>query len=93
MNTSEEQPDWEVIAVQSQLLGTQVIQELEQELDRLRRFAKLVEGFISDRGGYITAIENCSPDNTADYWRWQGHAEARRQLLASLPWPPNDDNR
>lgn len=89
--SAEDVPDWEVIALQSQLLATQVIEELQHELERLRRFAIQVEHFISDRGGYITAIENCSPDNIADYWRWQGHAEARRQLLISLPWPPDDD--
>lgn len=65
--------------------------KLVAELERLRRFASQVECFIVERADYTTAIENCSPDNTADYWRWQGHAESRRQLLASLPWPPDDD--
>jgi hypothetical protein len=60
--------------------------------DRLQRFVSQVEYFISERGGYITAIENCAPENTTDYWRWQGHAEARRQLLARLPWPPDTDD-
>lgn len=43
-----------------------------------------VEDFLNERQQYITAIENCSPENTADYWRWQGHAEARRQLAERL---------
>lgn len=91
MSIAGEAPDWETMAMQSQLLGTQVIEELQREVERLRRFSAVVEGFISDRGEYITALKNCSPDNTADYWRWQGHAESRRQLLASLPWSPDDD--
>ena len=44
----------------------------------------VVDDFITERNQYITAIENCSPENTADYWRWQGHAEARRQLAERL---------
>lgn len=64
----------------------------QDEAYRVRRFVAIVEHFITQRAGYITAIENCAPDNTADYWRWQGHAEARRQLLASLPWSPNTDD-
>jgi hypothetical protein len=44
----------------------------------------VVRDFINERPQYITAIENCAPDNTADYWRWQGHAEARRQLFERL---------
>lgn len=63
----------------------------DNELLRLRRFQAVVESFITERSNYITAIENCAPDNNADYWRWQGHAEARRQLLAELPWPPDTD--
>lgn len=64
---------------------------VDRELDRLRRFAAQVEGFITERAGYITAIKNCPPTNRTDYWRWQGHAEARRQLLAQLPWAPDTD--
>jgi hypothetical protein len=44
----------------------------------------VVNDFINERKHYITAIENCAPENTADYWRWQGHAEARRQLSERL---------
>jgi hypothetical protein len=63
-----------------------------RELERLCRFSRIVEGFITQRAGYINAIENCAPDNTTDYWRWQGHAEARRQLISMLPWPPDTDD-
>jgi hypothetical protein len=72
----------------SQIVNTRLAAE---ELERLRRFEKVVADFIGDRGEYVTALLNCGPDNTADYWRWQGHAEARRQLLASLPWAPDTD--
>lgn len=55
----------------------------------------IVAEFVAARAGYIVAIRNCHPDNGHDYDRWQGHAEARRQLagLLGLPvaWPPEDD--
>lgn len=44
--------------------------------------AGVVTEFLNEREGYITAINKCS--NDADYWRWQGHAEARRQLAERL---------
>lgn len=35
--------------------------------------------------------------NRADYWRWQGHAEARRQLSQALGlpvgWPVKDEKQ
>jgi len=52
----------------------------DADLDKVRAFA-------ADRAEYITAINNCHPDNEADYYRWQGHAEARRQLSALLDLP------
>jgi hypothetical protein len=50
------------------------------------RFARadVVSEFIAERARFITAVENCAPGNSADYWRWQGHAEARRQLSERL---------
>ena len=42
--------------------------------------AAVVAEFCSERARYITSINNCHPDNDDDYYRWQGHAEARRQL-------------
>jgi hypothetical protein len=48
----------------------------------------IVNDFINERKNYITAIENCAPENAADYWRWQGHAEARRQLSERLSGRP-----
>lgn len=46
-----------------------------------------VEAFINERPGYITALKNTrGADDQSDYWRWQGHAESRRQLAQSLGW-------
>ncbi|WP_410652093.1 hypothetical protein [Amycolatopsis sp. cmx-4-54] len=45
---------------------------------------EVIRDFIAERGQVITAINNCHPDNTADYHRWQGHAESRRQLAERL---------
>ena len=46
-----------------------------------------VADFCAERAGFITAINNCHPDNVSDYHRWQGHAEARRQLSERLGLP------
>lgn len=46
-----------------------------------------VEAFINERPGYITTLKNTrGTDDQSDYWRWQGHAESRRQLAQSLGW-------
>jgi hypothetical protein len=57
------------------------------ELGRLRAQVATVRDFCAERSGFITAINNCHPDNVADYHRWQGHAEARRQLSERLGLP------
>lgn len=44
----------------------------------------VVDDFLAEREQVITAINNCHPDNLADYYRWQGHAEARRHLSERL---------
>ena len=62
---------------QAAIDSAELVRELADEVDRLQR---LLQAFINERPQYITALKNCSPENTADYWRWQGHAEARRQL-------------
>lgn len=44
-----------------------------------------VEHFINERPGYIAALKNTrGTDDQSDYWRWSGHAEARRQLATVL---------
>lgn len=49
-----------------------------------RELLALVAEFCGERGQYITGINNCPPGNDDDYYRWQGHAEARRQLTERL---------
>lgn len=47
----------------------------------------VVAGFIAERSQYVTALKNSRCDGDGpdiDYWRWQGHAEARRQLAEQL---------
>ncbi|MBF6671570.1 hypothetical protein [Glutamicibacter sp. FBE19] len=46
-----------------------------------------VESFINQRPEYITALKNTrGTDDQTDYHRWQGGAEARRQLAETLGW-------
>lgn len=46
-----------------------------------------VEAFINQRPEYVTVLKNTrSGDDMSDYCRWQGHAEARRQLAQKLGW-------
>lgn len=48
------------------------------------RAALVIRSFIAERERFITAVDNCHPGNLADYYRWQGHAEARRHLAERL---------
>ena len=43
----------------------------------------VVDDFIADREGFVTALKN-SIECYTDYFRWQGHAEARRHLAERL---------
>lgn len=53
--------------------------------DELRRDMARVVAFIDQRPGYVAAARNTPGDvDQADYHRWQGHMEARRQLAQSL---------
>lgn len=45
-----------------------------------------VSAFIGKRPEYVQALKS-STNADADYWRWQGHAEARRQLCADVGGP------
>lgn len=47
----------------------------------------VVAEFCAERARYITSINNCHRDNASDYYRWQGHAEARRQLSERMGIP------
>ena len=55
------------------------------ERDEARAQLPTVAEFVAKRAEYITAINGCH--NDADYWRWQGHAESRRQLAQQLGLP------
>lgn len=79
------------------------VHELEVENRRLQNLTSAwrdqlikVEGFCAKRAEYITAILNCRLNDAADYHRWQGHAESRRELseLMGLPtaWPASGDS-
>jgi hypothetical protein len=43
-----------------------------------------VLAFINERPGYVQAARQPMGDNDADYHRWQGHMESRRQLATML---------
>ncbi|MET8318243.1 hypothetical protein ABZU78_29335 [Rhodococcus erythropolis] len=45
----------------------------------------VVEDFINERPQFVSALKNCTGGD-ADYFRWTGAAEARRQLAESLGW-------
>ena len=44
---------------------------------------KIVADFIAQREEYVRVLKQCV-NADADYHRWQGHAEARRQLRDKL---------
>ena len=61
------------------------IAELTAERDALRSHVVMVERFINHRPEYVKALKNTRGDDSkADYFRWTGHAEARRQLAEAL---------
>jgi hypothetical protein len=63
------------------------------ERDKARAQLAKVAAHVEQRAEFITAINGCH--NDADYWRWQGQAEARRQLAEELglpvAWPAKDE--
>lgn len=56
-----------------------LLEALQLEADPL----KVVVDFVAKREEYVQALKN-SPHADADYFRWSGHAEARRQLREKL---------
>lgn len=66
-------------------------------VSELKTQAEKVASFCDQRAEYVTSILNCHPDNAHDYYRWQGHAESRRQLSQSLglpvAWPAETEPR
>jgi len=61
-----------------------LIADLVAALLHCDRESKILRDYIAERPRFITASKNCPPENTSDYWRWQGHAAARRQLAERL---------
>lgn len=56
---------------------------------------RAVLDFINQRTEYVQAARNTvTTDGDGDYWRWQGHMEARRQLASLLgytvPYEPGE---
>jgi hypothetical protein len=97
IKATDYQPDRNGAAAYRQSdLAAQDVPALVAEVERLRAQMAAVEKFVAARAEYITAINNCPPDNSADYWRWQGHAEGRRQLSQTLGlpvgWPADYDS-
>lgn len=70
------------------------LETAERLVDEQARLLAQVAAFCAKRAEYVTNLRNCNPDNDRDYYRWSGHAEARRQLsqLLGLPvgWPAED---
>lgn len=44
---------------------------------------KVVRDFLDEREDYVRVLKQCV-DADDDYYRWSGHAEARRQLRSRL---------
>lgn len=55
-----------------------------------------VREFCAERAEYVRVLRQCT-DATDDYHRWQGHAEARRQLSERLglptAWPAGQEGQ
>ncbi|MER6778411.1 MULTISPECIES: hypothetical protein [unclassified Streptomyces] len=70
------------------------IERLRARVEALSAASEKVAAFCAQRAEYVTNLRNCSPTNDRDYYRWSGHAEARRQLSQRLGlpvgWPAGD---
>lgn len=59
--------------------------DVEAVIDAHAALEAKVEAFINQRPEYVTALRNTRGDgDQSDYYRWSGHAEARRQLATTL---------
>lgn len=45
---------------------------------------RVVAKFLAERDNVVRALQSCPASNMEDYWRWQGHAEARRVLSQDI---------
>jgi hypothetical protein len=58
-------------------------------IDRFESLQTKTEAHINQRSEYVNALKNSSGNSEgaeADYYRWTGGAEARRQLAQDLDW-------
>lgn len=63
------------------------IRGLEKPWPKPDQLDHRVRQFIDERVRYVeSARQHRGENNQGDYWRWQGHMEARRQLAAQLGW-------
>lgn len=68
--------------------------ELRARVAELEAQAEKTAAFCAQRAEYVTNLRQFVEGGEHDYYRWTGHAEARRQLSQSLglpvAWPPED---
>lgn len=65
------------------------------EITALRDQIELVKKHINQRSEYVIALKDGGSGDSADYYRWTGNAEGRRQLAEDLHWtvPHNPEDR
>ncbi|MET8297432.1 hypothetical protein ABZW02_25740 [Streptomyces sp. NPDC005180] len=75
--------------------GAAELARLRARVTELEAVTVTVTGFCAQRAEYVTNLRNCNPNADHDYYRWSGHAAARRQLSQLLGLPvgwPNEEN-
>jgi len=79
--------NWAATHYREQLAEVQSeLASVRAELAAARIRLAYVAVHINQRPEIISAINDCAPGNFSDYWRWNGAAEARRQLAHGLGW-------
>ncbi|MFD6421071.1 hypothetical protein [Streptomyces sp. NPDC060198] len=70
------------------------VQQLRNKVAELEAQAEQVAAFCAQRAEYVTHLREPRENGEHDYFRWTGHAEARRQLSQALglpvSWPAED---
>lgn len=62
-----------------------VAEQQAARIAELEGVADAAAKFINERTEYVNVLRGCTEANE-DYYRWQGGAEARRQLAQKLGW-------
>lgn len=73
-----------VAAIPARKEEAKAIQQFAENAPKIAKFIESVKAFINERPTVIESIHDCASSNARDYWRWNGHAEARRQLADAL---------